>query len=116
MCGAVHSVVLQNAETVKLVCSHDGQPPPASSASGSSSDGEERGGALAGSSGREGNGAGGGGRRAQAQEGGGGPPRAWSAVSVSELQPGKHQVLVHMPSAGPARHTGLPVEEWVVEH
>lgn len=38
----------------------------------------------------------------------------WAGVSVSALVPGD-VVLVHRPTGGPARHTGISVQEWVLE-
>ncbi|KAG2445109.1 hypothetical protein HYH02_008976 [Chlamydomonas schloesseri] len=90
--GARHSLMLQNAETVKLV------GPCAAAASSSSSSSSSSGG---------GNGSGTGGSSAGSSSG-----RSWRAISVSTLQPGD-SVYALLQAA--ARHTGIAIEEFVVE-
>ena len=79
---AVHSLLLQNAETVRLVG-------PAEQSSAASGEGTERDGAS------QGNGAAG-----------------WRAVSVSQIQVGDK---VYLRQQGAARHTGISIEESIVE-
>ncbi len=101
--GVPHNVVLQNAETVKLVgWSHAHTSPSHTTTTQTNTDFSQ-----------------------QQQE----PTEAtfpsesmmvrtqqgegWSAISVATLGPGDH-VLVHCPDVL-ARHTGMAVEEWIVE-
>jgi 3-dehydroquinate synthase class II len=84
--GDTCSLLLQNAETVRLVC-------PLTS-SGSSSGGHATG-----------SGSGGGGGAAEAGLG-------WAAVSVSELAPGQQLLVLQQ---GAARHTGVAIEESITE-
>ena len=91
--GEESSVLLQNAETVRLV----GPAPACSSGGGSSGDPEadayvwQEGGCQRSSS-------------------GGG--RTWRAISVSHLQPGDEVLLLRQ---GAARHTGIAIDEAITE-
>ena len=79
---AVHSLLLQNAETVRLVG-------PAESSSTVFEAGEKR-----------------------DEEGKNDEAAAWRAVSVSEMQVGDK---VYLRQQGAARHTGISIEESIVE-
>lgn len=96
--GQAHSLLLQNAETVRLV-----GPSGAGPAAASSSGGEQEAGYVWQSGGESGG-----------SEGGSAAPAAarWRAVSVSELREG--DCLFVLRQAG-ARHTGTAVEEQIVE-
>ncbi|KAG2430798.1 hypothetical protein HXX76_009774 [Chlamydomonas incerta] len=83
--GARHSLMLQNAETVKLVGPQTGSGSSSSSSSSSGGDGSS------------------------SSSGGG---RSWRAISVSALQPGD---CVYVLLQAAARHTGIAIEEFVVE-
>jgi 3-dehydroquinate synthase class II len=99
------SVILQNAETVRLVGwprdrgdmqSGKGEGAGTSSRNTIVSQEAETGKALA-------------------QVGGAGVGRCdWSGMSVASLRPGD-VVLVHRPPGSAARHTGIAIEEWVLE-
>eukprot|EP00887_Chlorella_sp_A99_P008100 scaffold12.g8100.t1 len=109
--GAAHSILLQNAETVKLV----GPAPGSTSGRDPAQDGHVSQEGPAGSSG----GGGGGGRAAPEGAGGNGAGPAaaggakrWRAISVSELQPGDE---VYVLRQGAARHTGISIEEQITE-
>ena len=105
--GEPCSVLLQNAETVRLV-----GPAPARSGGGSSS--SQAGGAGAAAAGtsaaddgyiwQQGGSSGGG--------GGGGGGASWRAVSVSELAAGDRLYVLRQ---GGARHTGVAIEESITE-
>ncbi|KAL6753640.1 3-dehydroquinate synthase-domain-containing protein [Haematococcus lacustris] len=98
--GDLVSVLLQNAETVRLVGSQSEQPGGRTQVAGTalpSIDGLYS-------------------RDADTEVGSVDAPELsaqWRAVPVTQLQVG-HTLLVHQPSAG-ARHMGLPVEEFMLE-
>lgn len=84
--GVRHSTLLQNAETVRLVCpSGSSRPTPSSSSSSSTSQVE--------------------GPRPDGKH-------EWQAISVSSLQPGQQVFLLLQEGA---RHTGISIQEQIKE-
>lgn len=124
--GGTHSVLLQNAETVKLVGLAPGGCAPqtgveaglgltssgsSSSSRGSSSGSSSGGGAESSQGSAQGD-------VESQQEGGPGrvddhERRTWRVISVAALKPGDH-VLLHRPATA-ARHMGIPIQEFIVE-
>ncbi|KXZ51425.1 hypothetical protein GPECTOR_12g387 [Gonium pectorale] len=90
--GSRHSLMLQNAETVKLVGPY--QPPPAGAEGGAAGPSTAAAGAAAGAAAA------------------GDVDRGWRAISVAALAPGD-QLYVLQTAA--ARHTGIAIEEFIVE-
>ena len=125
--GGRHSLMLQNAETVKLVGPQQPQPQRHTgdgSSSGSSSSSIGSGSGSGNSSGSsesmtvagDGSGCSSSGSGSSSSTGSGSSSssgsRSWRAISVSALQPGD---CVYVLLQAAARHTGIAIEEFVVE-